>query len=144
MYKKLFLTILRPKYFTHFAVQYFSSNWNVVCSWASQGSMDAAAIEFVQPTSTLRTASSTQLTAQQYTEYNTVRTLRKKNGSSNKIVWLTIFGWFHKTFWLSRPNFCPVNQTRLLKSTKVFAWIVFLTLPNILLIEPNVLVKYIK
>ena len=26
MYKTLFLTFLRPKYFTHFAVQYFSSN----------------------------------------------------------------------------------------------------------------------
>ena len=54
-----------------------------------------------------------------------IRLHSEKNGSSNKIVWLTIFDWFHKTFWLSRPNFCPVNQTRLLKSTKVFAWIVF-------------------
>ena len=69
---------------------------------------------------------------------------QKKNGSPNKIVWLTVFGWFHKIFWLSRPNFCSVNETRLLEWTKVFAWMVFLTLPNILLIEPNVLVKYIK
>ena len=68
----------------------------------------------------------------------------KKNGSSNKIVWLTVFGWSHKTFWLRRQNFCSVNQTGLLELTKVFSWMVFLTLPNILLIESNVLVKYIK
>ena len=45
----------------------------------------------------------------------------EKNGSSEKIVWLTVFGWFHKTFLLSRLNFCSVNQIRLLESSKVFA-----------------------
>ena len=44
----------------------------------------------------------------------------EKNGSSNKIVWLTVFGWFHKIFWLSRPNFSSVNETRLLES---FSWL---------------------
>ena len=41
----------------------------------------------------------------------------ENNGSSNKVVWLTVFGGFHKIFWLSRPNFCSsVNETRLLES----------------------------
>ena len=47
-----------------------------------------------------------------------------KNGSSNKIVWLTVFGSFYKTFWLSRPNFFSVDQSfcliRFLVSTKYF------------------------
>ena len=45
---------------------------------------------------------------------------QKKNVSSNKIVWLTVFGWFNKTFFLSWPNFCSVNQTGLLES---FSWL---------------------
>ena len=79
-----------------------------------------------------------------WTRWEFVKFTQKKNGSFKKIVWLMVFGWFHRTFLLSRPNSCSVNETRLLKSTKVFAWIVFLTPPNILLIEPNVLGKYIK